>query len=50
MNSKAFKAQTLKLLVLARKWRSPTKAIRVPEKYADRLIAKAKKWEKENKE
>lgn len=30
------------------KWRSPTKAIRVPEKYSDRLIKLAKEWEKQD--
>lgn len=27
------------------KWNSPTKAIRIPAKYADRLVALAWKWE-----
>ncbi|WP_186440339.1 hypothetical protein [Planktothrix tepida] len=30
------------------KWGSPTKAIRVPEKYADRLIELARQWESED--
>jgi hypothetical protein len=29
------------------KWKSPTKAIRIPAKYADRLLALARQWEKE---
>lgn len=27
------------------KWNSPTKAIRIPAKYADRLIEMAREWE-----
>lgn len=32
------------------KWNSPTKAIRIPAKYADRLLALTRKWEQEGEE